>query len=170
MSKTATATVEVLTAEVRVLMVGSRQITLSVSRQLDRVPWRRCNPFGRIRDNNDYHDKWIIGVDTETGALVRSILNSRPKWTSDDDNRMKERYRKLSDLEDTIKHYHGFLEQGHGNYAEHIEAKKEEISRLKYVISEEEGFKAIIPDLQAAHDADLATFNALPLIVLAGLK
>ena len=35
MTNTTTATVETLTAEVRVLMVGSRQVTLSVYNQLD---------------------------------------------------------------------------------------------------------------------------------------
>lgn len=44
-----TATVEVLTAEVRVLMVGSRQVTLSVARQLDDVSPDEIEPFGRIR-------------------------------------------------------------------------------------------------------------------------
>lgn len=37
MSKKTTAKVETLTAQVRVLMVGNRQITLSVARQLDHV-------------------------------------------------------------------------------------------------------------------------------------
>jgi hypothetical protein len=47
---TTTACVEVLTAEVRVLMVGSRQVTLSVFRQLDRVDSALIQPFGRVRD------------------------------------------------------------------------------------------------------------------------
>ena len=45
---TSTATVESLTAEVRVLMVGSRQVTLSVARQLDEVPTWEITPFGRM--------------------------------------------------------------------------------------------------------------------------
>lgn len=44
-----TATVEVLTAEVRVLMIGSRQVTLSVARQLDEVEPGDITPFGRVR-------------------------------------------------------------------------------------------------------------------------
>ena len=44
------AHVEVLRAEVRVLMVGSRQVTLSVARQLDEVDdYADINPFGRVR-------------------------------------------------------------------------------------------------------------------------
>jgi hypothetical protein len=49
MNRPATATVEVLTAEVRVLMVGSRQVTLSVARQLDWVERSELEPFGRVR-------------------------------------------------------------------------------------------------------------------------
>ena len=41
-----TATVETLTAEVRVLMVGNRQITLSVAKQLDEVPIAEIEVFG----------------------------------------------------------------------------------------------------------------------------
>ncbi len=49
MTTTTAATVEVLTAEVRVLMVGSRQVTMSVFGQLDRVDPRDVEPFGRVR-------------------------------------------------------------------------------------------------------------------------
>lgn len=44
-----TATVVTLTAAVRVLQVGSRQITLSVAKQLDRVPREELDPMGRVR-------------------------------------------------------------------------------------------------------------------------
>lgn len=50
-----TANVETLTAEVRVLMVGSRQVTLSVARQLDYYELLyddevlEFTPFGRVR-------------------------------------------------------------------------------------------------------------------------
>jgi hypothetical protein len=43
------ATVEVLTAEVRVLQVGRRQVTLSVVRQLDWANPADVVPFGRVR-------------------------------------------------------------------------------------------------------------------------
>ncbi|MCV7316314.1 hypothetical protein H7J77_12285 [Mycolicibacillus parakoreensis] len=51
---TTTATVETLTAEVRVLQVGNRQITLSVAKQLDAFDLCQdealdFTPFGRIR-------------------------------------------------------------------------------------------------------------------------
>jgi hypothetical protein len=43
------ATVQVLTAEVRVLQVGSRQVTLSVVRQLDWAEPASVQPLGRVR-------------------------------------------------------------------------------------------------------------------------
>lgn len=54
----ATATVELLTAEVRVLQVGSRQVTQSVAKQLDRVPLTTLEIFGRIRLGED---RLVIG-------------------------------------------------------------------------------------------------------------
>ncbi len=80
-SNAKTATIEVLTAEVRVLMVGSRQITLSVYRQLDRIDHEEVEPFGRVSDVQD--EKWareqemgravfVVGRHAGTGALVRS--------------------------------------------------------------------------------------------------
>jgi hypothetical protein len=50
----ASATVETLTAEVRTLVVGSRQVTLSVAKQLDRLDlfcWGpgAITPFGRVK-------------------------------------------------------------------------------------------------------------------------
>jgi hypothetical protein len=65
----ATATVETLTAEVRVLMVGNRQVTLSVARQLDWVTLHELKPFGRVRLNGD-SDRQVIGRGHATGALV----------------------------------------------------------------------------------------------------
>jgi hypothetical protein len=63
-----TATVETLVAEVRVLMVGSRQVTLSVARQLD---WCRhladMEPFGRVNLDERFV---VIGRHRLTGALV----------------------------------------------------------------------------------------------------
>jgi hypothetical protein len=50
MSASQTATVETLTAQVRVLMVGSKQVTASVAKQLDYVHNPAIvNVFGRVR-------------------------------------------------------------------------------------------------------------------------
>jgi hypothetical protein len=69
---TETATVETLTAEVRVLMVGNRQITLSVFRQLDRVPLAEIQPFGRVNDGEARDGTWVVGRSAVTGELVRT--------------------------------------------------------------------------------------------------
>ena len=74
---TNTATIETLTAEVRVLMVGSRQVTLSVYRQLDRHPSSQVQPFGRVSDKQDEsryacRNVFVVGCEITTGALVRS--------------------------------------------------------------------------------------------------
>lgn len=78
-----TATVETLTAEVRVLVVGNRQVTLSVYRQLDNIDPEWFEPFGRVCDSQD-RSAWpcrrcdqkvavvrLVGVDTMAGALSR---------------------------------------------------------------------------------------------------
>lgn len=77
MSEAKTATVEVLTAEVRVLMVGSRQVTLSVAKQLDFVPAGEIDPFGRIR-MSDSHANRLDVIGSASGVLVRSkVTRSR---------------------------------------------------------------------------------------------
>ena len=63
-----TATVTALTAEVRVLMVGSRQITLSVARQLDYAAFGDMEPMGRCRIAPEVTH--LIGRHLVTGALV----------------------------------------------------------------------------------------------------
>ena len=79
MSATQTATVETLTAEVRVLMVGSRQVTLSVAKQLDRVPLDALSPFGRVAipdigSNSSWH---LIGRHRDSGVLCLASLPAR---------------------------------------------------------------------------------------------
>jgi hypothetical protein len=67
------ATVEVLTAEVRVLMVGSRQVTLSVYNQLDWAHYTDIEPFGRVNPKGTLADHvYVVGRERESGGLVRS--------------------------------------------------------------------------------------------------
>jgi len=81
------AHVQVLTAEVRTLMVGSRQVTMSVYEQLDIVKPEVIEPFGRVSGRRAHcGDGWggasrdcpgadcldVVGVHQATGALVRS--------------------------------------------------------------------------------------------------
>lgn len=72
-ASSATATIEVLTAEVRVLMVGRRQVTLSVYRQLDRIPFDEMEPFGRVRDRDTTYGIAIVGR-AKDGILVRAAV------------------------------------------------------------------------------------------------
>lgn len=70
-----TATVEALTAEVRALMVGKRQVTLSVYRQLDYVSVDDLEPFGRV---NVEDTGWIglVGRRQDSGELARARVSN----------------------------------------------------------------------------------------------
>lgn len=70
-----TATVEALTAEVRVLMVGSRQVTMSVYGQLDHVNYDEIEPFGRVLPKDAQRGYvYVIGKRAGHGDLVSSWL------------------------------------------------------------------------------------------------
>lgn len=70
-----TATVETLTAAVRVLMVGSRQVTMGVYGQLDHVEYDEIEPFGRVTPKDAQAvNVYIIGKHAKTGELVGSWL------------------------------------------------------------------------------------------------
>lgn len=69
------AHVQVLTAEVRTLMVGSRQVTLSVYNQLDSVRYTDIEPFGRVNPRQAEQDwYYVVGRERDDGTLVRSRL------------------------------------------------------------------------------------------------
>lgn len=81
-----TATVESLVAEVRALMIGKRQVTMSVYRQLDAVSHQIIEPFGRVRlPDKDYMEpgtsgEWldmvyVVGRSMKDGSLVRSWVH-----------------------------------------------------------------------------------------------
>jgi len=68
-----TATVETLTAEVQVLMIGSRQVTMSVYNQLDWAELDKIELFGRVRPREAQRGIiYLVGKTTDTGQLVRS--------------------------------------------------------------------------------------------------
>ncbi len=82
MTTTTTATVQTLAAEVRVLKFGSRQITLSVFKQLDVKPLDEVDVFGRVRtDNGSDSVVRLVGRHRDTGDLVRSAALA-PNWTT----------------------------------------------------------------------------------------
>ena len=78
---TSTATVEVLTAEVRVLMVGARQVTLSVAKQLDVVPLWELGIYGRVKISDRGRGRvrpLVIGLHHSTGALALAEYSDCP--------------------------------------------------------------------------------------------
>lgn len=87
---TNTATVETLAAEVRVLMVGNRQITLSVARQLDRVGLCDLEPFGRVKLGDGYDHRTVIGRSKKDGSLVVSWFTRDREWSGELDRRAAE--------------------------------------------------------------------------------
>lgn len=85
MSDVTTATVETMTAEVHVLMVGKRQITLSVARQLDHIRFADIDPMGRINIGKKCSEcpddsTHVIGRDLESGSLAIASVS----WFRDD--------------------------------------------------------------------------------------
>ncbi|MDZ7884746.1 MAG: hypothetical protein U5N53_18495 [Mycobacterium sp.] len=77
MTESNTATVETLTAEVRVLMVGNRQITSGVYKQLDFCPTEEIRPLGRVRSGLQAPGIEVVGADAR-GQLVRARLE---RWS-----------------------------------------------------------------------------------------
>ncbi|MCB8910211.1 hypothetical protein KUG88_08715 [Rhodococcus rhodochrous] len=78
-----TTTIETLTAEVRAVMIGKRQITLSVYRQLDTIPWEDIEPFGRVRDKQDDRPGiYAVGRHRDTGVLSRASIH-RDSWVEE---------------------------------------------------------------------------------------
>lgn len=76
------ASVELLTAEVRTLMVGNRQVTQSIYRQLDWTDPADIEPFGRVRDEKVGTPETVvvIGRHADTGVLTRASCNPRDAW------------------------------------------------------------------------------------------
>ncbi|MGH3300362.1 MAG: hypothetical protein ACRDOK_01560 [Streptosporangiaceae bacterium] len=136
------AHVQVLTAEVRTLMVGSRQVTLSVYKQLDYVGSHAIHAFGRMNPDGSappFRDEqiWVVGQDPRTGALVKSSL--RAMWPRDDSELKPE----LHDGESTGR-FHWY---------------DPDIDRVR-----------IIPVAWKEMRRLAADWQRLPLIVLAGLR
>jgi hypothetical protein len=75
MSSHSEPSVETLTAEIRVLQVGSKPVALSAARQLDHVDQRGIKPFGRVRI--DPTPGRMIGViGSADGTLARFSASS----------------------------------------------------------------------------------------------
>lgn len=75
--------VEHLTAEIRVLAIGKRQVTGGMYKQLDWVAPDLIEPFGRVRSSvyaTPAAHFEIVGRHRETGSLVRSDAPVEPHW------------------------------------------------------------------------------------------
>lgn len=70
---------EALTAEVRTLVVGTRQITTTIYAQLDDVPPGDIEPIGRVGFDDRIRFIAVIGRQISTGALARSYLPRHPE-------------------------------------------------------------------------------------------
>jgi len=66
-----------VTAEVRVVMVGSRQITMSVANQLDWIDWQDIDPMGRVSMKDE---DAILGRNPENDALVLASFEPSPSY------------------------------------------------------------------------------------------
>ncbi len=77
MSSANEPTVEVLTAEIRVLQVGSKPVTLSAARQLDSVDAAKIKPFGRVRIDPKPARGLIEVIGSVDGILARSSALAR---------------------------------------------------------------------------------------------
>jgi hypothetical protein len=77
MSSASEPSVEALTAEIRVLQVGSKPITLSAARQLDHVEGVEIKPFGRVRIDPKADHDMIEVIGSVDGILVRSSATAR---------------------------------------------------------------------------------------------
>jgi hypothetical protein len=78
--------IEVLTAEIRVLQVGSKPVALSAAKQLDSVDGDAIKPFGRVRIDPKPAEGLIEVIGSANGILSRSSARTRkvecPGWAS----------------------------------------------------------------------------------------
>ncbi len=68
---------QALTAEIHVLQVGSKSVTLSAAKQLDYFPADTIKPFGRVRINPKPDPGVIEAIGSVDGVLVRSWVRAR---------------------------------------------------------------------------------------------
>lgn len=185
---TDTATVETLTAEVRVLMVGNRQITLSVARQLDTVKLADLEPFGRVRLDKDRNELLpqegrVIGRDKNTGSLALATyrLEVSPPFLG-----LEDLGKKITICGTTGRqeHYYGYAYLvGYGRRRVYfgedaidkcgVEGHRPGAAVETCGKASTNGLDRLIQEKLTKHDAAEARHKAaaaLPLIVLAGLR
>jgi hypothetical protein len=187
-----TATVTALTAEVRVLMVGSRQVTLSVYRQLDTVPYELIEPLGRVRDSRDGIGINVVGRRVDSGDLVRSALyvleteyreSRNAKRSEAFDREVAELQLQIDDglkwIEDRRKKIETVDAGGTIVDAGYWDTRPDYVHGIVRRENEIDGLRAELLEKHAAEGAEIESirqdekraeaWEALPLIVLAGL-
>jgi hypothetical protein len=161
------ARVEVLRAEVRVLMVGSRQVTLSVARQLDAVEPREIKPFGRVRIDKDPTGQVIEVVGSADGVLARSAT-SRERFRCSRDHVGSEQqcaeYKRLQRAADAERQAQEAQARRAGRTPPTPVPGRSPASRALHEHAEHEWWG--YTHERALYEA----WEKLPLIVLAGLK
>jgi hypothetical protein len=173
------AKVELLTAEVRTLMVGNRQVTLSVAKQLDRIGLEHLDPFGRIRIGDD--GNLAIGRDRRSGALAISAFRDYFSDPTVDDlgdcrirvcsgNRPNRNYYSLR-YKDRSFRVHA-IECDECNIAGHAYGNEKCPGWMMVGEDPEVGYLHLLLrfDEDDAHRARHRAAKDLPLIVLAGLR
>jgi hypothetical protein len=191
MTASKTATVETLTAEVRVLMVGSRQVTLSVYGQLDTAEYEDAELFGRVSPKAAAHGYiYFVGMHRENGSLVRGSI---PANKTAIQNGNPDLWAAIRTRRSTAEHFAVFVKRHYEGQS--YRCPKEDHSQCQvnvYVTANGGSWKnrqidAVQADIQCleADAAELqgigdqevaealalaAQVTALPLIVLAGLR
>jgi hypothetical protein len=171
---TTAARVEVLTAEVRVLMVGSRQVTLSVYGQLDQVQPGEIEPFGRVQPRDaEQGYTYVVGASVRVadgGALVRSRRESSRALIRQADGRHG-RADLIVERGELRRQRHEALERAEDwDWLNTVNKRLDQLDRLLSTESRtvEELYDEAAGLTEAAEVA--ARWDALPLIVLAGLR
>lgn len=119
------ATVQTLTAEVRTLVVGNRQVTMSVFKQLDTVSDDQIQPFGRVSPPERYPRLHVVGRHSKSGALVTANLPVTETGL----------VRRLCPVERSGRECRNGCSWG-SKSSEHYESLKPEVERLTAVIRE----------------------------------
>jgi hypothetical protein len=166
------ARVEVLTAEVRVLMVGSRQVTLSVHAQLDQVKPGEIDPFGRVAPRDSEHGQvYVVGAsrrEADRATLVRSS-----DQRADEHRRLASYYRCMvpvaAERERAERELEqvGPLPQDRWPLENRLSALRRDLDGLRDWSPAELEEEAVMHENLTGQ---AARWEALPLIVLAGLR
>lgn len=179
-----TATVETLAAEVRVLMVGSRQVTMSVYNQLDIARYEDIELFGRISPKDAiYGYVYFVGRHRSNGSLVRGSVPTTVEGAQKEnpvlEKSITEKMVRIELLRSSIGR-HGCLEEEHSRcmVGIHDGWNSTEPSRLIAEIEAEiQLLSDRVAELEIMADQEIgerlavaAIIADLPLIVLAGLR